>query len=63
LVDPPKHKKPIALKWVYKVKVNPKGEVVKYKARLVAKGFLWKAGVDYGEVYALLGQGLKLLDW
>ncbi|RDY14592.1 hypothetical protein CR513_00320, partial [Mucuna pruriens] len=46
LVDCPSNKKPIALKWVYKVKVNPKGEVVKHKARLVAKG------IDYGEVYA-----------
>ena len=52
LVDPPSNKNPIALKWVYKVKVNPKGEVVKHKARLVAKGFLPKAGIDYGEVYA-----------
>ena len=51
-MDPPSNKKPIALKWVYKVKVNPKGEVVKHKARLVAKGFLQKAGIDYGEVYA-----------
>ncbi|RDX67657.1 Copia protein, partial [Mucuna pruriens] len=52
LVDRPSNKKPIALKWVYKVKVNPRGEVVKYKAKLVAKGFLQKAGIDYGEVYA-----------
>jgi len=40
LVDPPCGKKPIALKWVYKVKVNPKGEIVRYKARLVMKGIL-----------------------
>ncbi|RDX83882.1 hypothetical protein CR513_35158, partial [Mucuna pruriens] len=53
LVDPSSNKKPIALKWVYKVKVNPRGEVVKNKAILVAKGFLQKAGIDYGEVYAL----------
>ncbi|RDX81141.1 hypothetical protein CR513_38214, partial [Mucuna pruriens] len=52
LVDPPSNKKPIALKWVYKVKVNPKGEVVKHNARLVAKGFLQKARINYGEVYA-----------
>lgn len=37
LVDLPQEKRPIALKWVYKVKVNPEGEVVKYKAKLVAK--------------------------
>ncbi|RDX90112.1 Copia protein, partial [Mucuna pruriens] len=52
LVDPPSNKKLIALKWVYKVKVNPRGEVVKNKVRFVAKGFLQKARIDYGEVYA-----------
>ena len=45
-------KKPIAVKWVYKVKKNPKGEICKYKARLVAKGFLQKAGTDFNEVFA-----------
>jgi len=34
------------------VKVNPKGEVVKYKAILVAKVFFQMVGIDYGEVYA-----------
>ncbi|RDX67232.1 hypothetical protein CR513_53919, partial [Mucuna pruriens] len=45
-----------ALKWVYKVKVNPKGELVKHKAKLVAKGFLQKPGIDYGEVYATVAR-------
>ncbi|RDX99262.1 hypothetical protein CR513_17699, partial [Mucuna pruriens] len=52
LEDLPLNKKPIALKRVYKVKVNPKCELMKYKARLVAKGFMQKVGIDYGEVYA-----------
>ncbi|RDX82188.1 hypothetical protein CR513_37053, partial [Mucuna pruriens] len=39
LVDPPSNKKLIALKWVYKVKDNPRGEVIKNKARLVAKAW------------------------
>jgi hypothetical protein len=29
----------IGVKWVYKTKLNEKGEVDKYKARLVAKGY------------------------
>ena len=40
LMELPKLKRPIAVKWVFKVKRNPAGEVVKHKARLVAKGFL-----------------------
>ena len=52
LVPLPAKKKPIAVKWVYKVKKNPKGEISKYKARLVAKGFLQKAGTDFNEVFA-----------
>ena len=56
LVELPLNKKPIALKWIYKVKVNANGEIVRHKARLVAKGFLQKAGIDYGEVYALVAR-------
>jgi len=52
LVNLPKGKRPIAVKWVFKVKKNPTGEVVKHKARQVAKGFLQKEGVDYGEIFA-----------
>lgn len=52
LMELPKLKRPIAVKWVFKVKRNPAGEVVKHKARLVAKGFLQKEGVDYGEIFA-----------
>lgn len=40
LVDLPKGKKAIGVKWVFKVKVNPKGEIIKHRARLMAKGFL-----------------------
>ncbi|GAU32209.1 hypothetical protein TSUD_277890 [Trifolium subterraneum] len=34
----PANKKPIAVKWVYKVKHLPDGSIAKHKARLVAKG-------------------------
>lgn len=51
LVDLPKGKKPIDLKWVFKVKVNPKGELIKHKARLVANGFLQREGIYFEEVF------------
>jgi len=48
---PPKQKA-IGLKWVFKVKKDPDGNVVKYKARLVAKGYAQRHGVDFDEVFA-----------
>nr|GEU95199.1 reverse transcriptase [Tanacetum cinerariifolium] len=44
--------KSIGLKWVYKVKKDNMGNVVKYKARLVTKGYVQKQKVDYDEVFA-----------
>ena len=52
LVNLPINKTPIAVKWVFKVKLKPDGTVAKYKARLVAKGFMQKEGLDYSEVFA-----------
>ena len=49
--DLPKGHKAIGLKWFYKVKRDPEGNIVKHKARLVAKGYAQKHGVDY-EVFA-----------
>ena len=40
------------MKWVYKTKVKPNGDVSKYTTRLVAKGFLQKHGLDYNEIFA-----------
>jgi len=48
----PPGQKPIGLKWVFKLKRNSEGEVVKHKARLVAKGYVQKQGVDFEEVFA-----------
>ncbi|XP_076960140.1 putative mitochondrial protein AtMg00820 [Bidens hawaiensis] len=52
LVDLPKDAKSIGVKWVYKAKLNEKGEVEKYIAWLVARGYSQEYGVDYMEVFA-----------
>ena len=52
LVDLPDDKNSIGVKWVFKTKLNERGEVDKQKARLVAKGFSQQPGIDYGEKFA-----------
>lgn len=42
LVDLPKGRSAIGLKWIYKVKREPDGRISKYKARIVAKGYVQK---------------------
>ena len=39
LVDIPADKSSIGVKWVYKTKLNEKGELEKHKERLVGKGY------------------------
>lgn len=52
LVDLPNDKNLIGVKWVYKTKVNEKGEIDRFKARLVAKGFSQQSGIDFGETFS-----------
>ena len=52
LVDLPPGHKAIGLKWVFKVKKDNLGNVLKHKARLVAKGYVQKQGIDFDEVFA-----------
>ena len=50
--DLPANQKAIGLKWVFKVKKDPTGNITKHKARLVAKGYAQRHGVDFDEVFA-----------
>ncbi|KAF0909137.1 hypothetical protein E2562_024916 [Oryza meyeriana var. granulata] len=52
LIDLPHDHRPIGLKWVYKLKKNEAGKVIKHKTRLIARGFVHQAGIDFNEVYA-----------
>ncbi|GKA94129.1 retrovirus-related pol polyprotein from transposon TNT 1-94 [Tanacetum coccineum] len=42
----------LALKWIYKVKLDEYGDVLKNKARLVAKGCRQEEGIDFEEFFA-----------
>ncbi|XP_058783385.1 uncharacterized mitochondrial protein AtMg00820-like [Vicia villosa] len=52
LVELPQGKNEIDVKWVYKVKLNPKGGVTRHRARLMGKGFLHKEGIDFDEFFS-----------
>jgi hypothetical protein len=51
LADLPQGHRAITLKWVYKLKRNEAGDIVKHKARLVARGFVQQKGIDFDEVF------------
>ncbi|GKD38831.1 retrovirus-related pol polyprotein from transposon TNT 1-94 [Tanacetum coccineum] len=42
----------IALKWIYKVKLDEYGDVLKNNARLVAKGYHQEEGIEFEESFA-----------
>ncbi|KAF8796357.1 Retrovirus-related Pol polyprotein like [Argiope bruennichi] len=52
LVPKPANGKVIGCRWVYTIKFNEKGVIVRYKARLVAQGFRQVQGIHYDEVFS-----------
>lgn len=48
----PTEKKVIGLKWIFKLKKDADGRIVKHKARLVAKGYAQEHGIDFNEIFA-----------
>lgn len=46
----------VGSKWVYHIKHDEKGKILKYKARLVAQGFSQRFGESYFDVFAPVGR-------
>jgi hypothetical protein len=42
----------ITLKWVFKLKRDEVGAIIKHKARLVARGFLQREEIDFDDAFA-----------
>ena len=47
LVDVPKDKDVVSVKWIYKTKKNANGNVQKHKARMVARGFTQQLAIYF----------------
>ena len=52
LVENPKDKDVIGVKWIYKTKLNPDGSIQKNKVRLVAKGYSQQPESNFQETFA-----------
>ncbi|GJX00210.1 retrovirus-related pol polyprotein from transposon TNT 1-94 [Tanacetum coccineum] len=51
LVPRPNKVMVVTLKWIYKVKLDELGGILKNKARLVARGYHQEEGIDFEEVF------------
>jgi hypothetical protein len=56
LADLPRDHRAITLKWVFKLKRDEAGAIVKHKARLVARGFVQREGIDFDDAFALVAR-------
>jgi hypothetical protein len=52
LADLPRGHRAITLKWVFKLKRDKVGAIIKHKAHLVARGFLQREGIDFDNAFA-----------
>ena len=52
IVERPEGVNVVDSKWVFRMKKDAKGKVIKWKARLVARGFTQIYGVNYFETFA-----------
>jgi hypothetical protein len=51
LADLPRGHSVITLKWVFKLKRDEAGAIVKHKARLVARGFVQREGINFDDTF------------
>ncbi|GJV95576.1 retrovirus-related pol polyprotein from transposon TNT 1-94 [Tanacetum coccineum] len=56
LVPHPDRVMNITLKWIYKVKLDELGGVLKNKARLIARGYCHEEGIDFEESFSPISQ-------
>ena len=52
IVDLPKGKKSVGCRWIFTLKYNADGTLVRQKARLVARGYTQTYGILYQETFA-----------
>ena len=52
MVDVPKDKDVISVKWIYKTKKDVDGNGQKKKERMVARGFTQQPDIDINEIFA-----------
>ncbi|KAJ0944585.1 putative RNA-directed DNA polymerase [Helianthus annuus] len=52
LTNLPAGQRAIGVRWVFKLKKNAEGKIIKHKARLVAKGYVQKKGIDFEDAFA-----------
>jgi hypothetical protein len=51
LADLPRGHSAITLKWVFKLKRDEVGAIIKHKARLVARDFMQREGIDFEDTF------------
>jgi hypothetical protein len=52
LADLPRGHSAIILKWVFKLKRDESGAIVKHKTRLVARSFVQREEIDFDDTFA-----------
>ena len=52
VVKPQGNIRTIGVRWVFRVKKDSEGRILRHKARLVVKGYAQREGIDFGEIFS-----------